>query len=224
LRAARDDAGLPFVVGFNRRHAPQAARLREHVRARGHPFELLFRVNAGLLPRDHWLNDPNDGGGRLLGEGCHFVDFACWFGGAVPERLACVMRASAGEPLASAQSFTVSLGFGDGAIATILYSAGGSKRFSKEYVEGHSNGRSGSIDDFKEIVLGNGRSESHSARGRDKGHVRQFAHFREVLEGRAQGSEPDSLDSMAVTLAALRSAQTGLITSLDRDDPAHLPA
>ena len=77
--------------------APRSARPRApraSPRA-GSPLELLIRVNAGALPPDHWLNDPSDGGGRLLGEGCHFVDLACWLVGALPARVSCTMRARA---------------------------------------------------------------------------------------------------------------------------------
>ena len=200
LRLALSETSLPLVVGFNRRHAPRAIDLREQMRRPGRPFELFYRVNAGPLPDDHWLNDPSDGGGRLLGEGCHFIDFACWFAGEVPARVTTTMRAAAGQPLAAAQSFNVALDFSDGSLATIFYSASGGGQLGKEYVEAHSAGRSAVLDDFK----------------RDKGHDGQFVHLREVLERRAVPVEPDPLDSMAVTLAALRSAETGLSVALER--------
>jgi hypothetical protein len=103
------------------------------------------------------------------------------------------MRAAAGQPLATAQSFNVALDFADGSLATVFYSAGGGRELGKEYVEAHSAGRSKSFDDFK----------------RDKGHIAQFAHLREVVKGRAAPEPPDPLDSMAVTMAALRSAESG---------------
>jgi len=193
LRAATEETGLPLVAGFNRRHAPLAVELRDGVRRPGRPFELLFRVNAGPLPDDHWLNDPADGGGRLLGEGCHFIDFACWFAGELPARVTTAMRAAPGQPLATAQSFTVALDFADGSLATVFYSAAGGREVGKEYVEAHADGHSAVLDDFR----------------RDKGHDAQFAHLREVVTGRMAPEQPDPLDSMAVTLAALRSAESG---------------
>lgn len=105
LKVAAAD-GPPLLVGFNRRHAPLAHNMRDHIADRGHPVELLCRVNAGLLSDGHWLNDLADGGGRLIGEGCHFIDFACWFVGALPRRVSTVMRAAPGRPLAAAQSLT----------------------------------------------------------------------------------------------------------------------
>jgi predicted dehydrogenase/threonine dehydrogenase-like Zn-dependent dehydrogenase len=193
LRAATAETGLPLLAGFNRRHAPLAIELRNGIRRPARPFELLFRVNAGALPEGHWLNDPSDGGGRLLGEGCHFIDFACWFAGDLPARVTTSMRAASGQPLATAQSFTVALDFADGSLATVFYSAAGGRQLGKEYVEAHADGRSAVLEDFK----------------RDKGHAAQFAHLREVVTGRAAPELPDPLDSMAVTLAALRSAESG---------------
>jgi predicted dehydrogenase len=193
LRDARAEAGLPLLVGFNRRHAPLAIDLRRRIRQSGHPFELLFRVNAGALPDGHWLNDPDDGGGRLRGEGCHFVDFACWFAGELPTRVTTAMRAGPGQQLVTAQSFNIALDFADGSLATVFYSAAGGRQLDKEYVEAHSAGQSAALDDFK----------------RDKGHNAQFAHLRDVVAGATAPADPDPLETMAVTLAALRSAETG---------------
>jgi predicted dehydrogenase len=77
LRRARDASDRPFMVGFNRRHAPLVQTMYEQFRDRTGPAEVLIRINAGALPPSHWLNDLLDGGGRLLGEGCHFIDLAC---------------------------------------------------------------------------------------------------------------------------------------------------
>jgi predicted dehydrogenase len=207
LRAARDSSGRILAVGFNRRHAPLAVDLREHVCREGVPFQLLYRVNAGRLPDDHWVNDPDEGGGRLLGEGCHFVDFACWLRGSSPTRVACILAAEPGRPLASAQSFTIVLGFGDGSLATIAYAADGSERLAKEYVEVHSGGRSGVLDDFRRLTLVAPNGRKVTRHGADKGHRAQFVDLRRSLAEGGGGAVPDPLDSMAATLAALRAAE-----------------
>ena len=92
LRHVREESGQLLFVGFNRRHAPLSDPLRHHVAGTGHPMDLLIRVNAPALPSGHWLNDPTEGGGRLLGEGCHFVDLASWIVGAPARRVSCVIR------------------------------------------------------------------------------------------------------------------------------------
>lgn len=210
LRAARDESGRLLAVGFNRRHAPLAQELRKHVAAAEAPIELLYRVSPDRLPDDHWLDDLEDGGGRLLGEGCHFVDFACWFAGELPARVSCTMRPELGRPLAGARSFSAVLDFPGGTRATIVYAADGASALGKEYVEAHSGGRSAVLDDFRSLKLyGPGRPRSRSSRSADKGHFAQFEALRRWVDGTAEPAGPDALDSMAATLAALQSAQTG---------------
>ena len=201
-------------MGFNRRHAPLARALRDHV-ATARPLELLYRVNAGPLPSDHWLNDLEEGGGRLLGEGCHFVDFACWLVGGLPEHVSATLVADPGRPLAAAQSFTIVLDFADGSLATIAYTVCGSDRVGKEHVEAHAGGRTAVLDDFRAVELvGSGRTRRQRGRARDKGHTAQLIALRRRLEGGGEDQEPDPLDTMAVTLAALESGLTGCNVSL----------
>jgi predicted dehydrogenase len=211
LEASVARTGLPFVVGFNRRHAPLAEAMRDHVSGRG-PIEVMFRVNAGPLPADQWLNDLDDGGGRLLGEGCHFVDFACWMAGALPERVSCLVGPTPGEPLAAAQRFTVAMEFADGSLGTVVYGAGGAARLGKEFVEVHAGGRSAVLDDFRSLILVDGRRrKTEGSRRRDKGHERQFERLRRLIAGSYQPEEPGPLATMHVTVAALQSAETGCI-------------
>jgi predicted dehydrogenase/NADPH:quinone reductase-like Zn-dependent oxidoreductase len=217
LEAAAGRTGLPLMAGFNRRYAPLASEMRQHVRSRG-PFCLTFRVNAGRLPEDHWLNDLDDGGGRLLGEGCHFVDFACWMAGALPDRVSCSMTAEPDHPLAAGQSFAVTLAFEDASLATVMYCDGGAYGVPKERIEVHAGGRSAILNDFRTLTLVDGRrARSRRSRSQDKGHRRQFALLRELVDGRWQPDPPDQLASMRVTLTALAAAQRG--TELRMADP-----
>lgn len=210
LRKARTSSGRPLFVGFNRRFAPLAQLLRDQVRAPGTPIELLVRVSAGPLPPGHWLNDPDDGGGRLLGEGCHFIDFACWVVGSPVSQVNCSMSREADTTLASSQGFSVILEFSDGSTATIAYTARGASGLPKEYVEAHAAGHSALLDDFRSLKLMTGRkTHRKTSKSRDKGHLAQLAHLREVLNGQASASDPDPLDSMDATLAALTAARTG---------------
>lgn len=202
----RRPAGGVLQVGFNRRHAPLATAMREHVVRGGHPVELVYRVAAGRLPEDHWLNDPVEGGGRLLGEGCHFVDFACWFMGSLPVAVAAAVPESS-APVALEQRFTLALTFAGGSVATIVYGSEADSAYPKELVEAHSAGRSAVLDDYKSLELrGSGRSRTISDRSQDKGHRAQFVAFRQRLDG-DPGTRPDPLDTMAVTLNALATAR-----------------
>jgi predicted dehydrogenase/threonine dehydrogenase-like Zn-dependent dehydrogenase len=209
-RRARDESGRPLFVGFNRRHAPLVDELKAHATGAGHPAEILIRVNAGTLAADHWLNDPAEGGGRLLGEGCHFVDLACWIVGAPAERVSCVIRPRTGETVQSAQRFSISLEYADGSLATIVYTDGGAAGLPKELVEVHAGGRSAILDDFRSLELREGSKRRRlGGRTQDKGHDAQFARFREALAGTPAGPQLDPLLSMGATLAALDAAGDG---------------
>lgn len=216
LRKARSESGAILAVGFNRRHAPLCRALREHFAATDEPRQILIRVNAGRLPHDHWVNDLDDGGGRLLGEGCHFVDLACWLAETTPSQVTCSCAPEDGVPIAAAQSFQIGLQFDNGSLATILYSADGARGLPKEYVEVHARGRSALLDDFKSLDLLSGRkTKRKGSRMRDKGHAAQLVHLHEVLSGKTAVEEVDPLDSMEVTLAALDAAQGRCSASRD---------
>jgi predicted dehydrogenase len=210
LRRAQAETGLPLQVGFNRRFAPLAVELRKHIRDCGGPIEMTFRINAGPLDPGHWVNDPQTGGGRLLGEGCHFVDFASWIVGEPPTDVSAHLSAGKGLIAAEAQSFVVNLGYADGSLATILYSAGGASGLSKEAIEAHSCGRSAKLDDFRALALYEGRKRrTVRGRGQDKGHRAQFQYLRGFLAGTEKEPVPSPLDTMAATLHASEAAATG---------------
>jgi predicted dehydrogenase len=212
LRAALWESGRPLAVGFNRRHAPLARALREHVAGQG-PINLIYRVKPDPLPDDHWLLDPAEGG-PLLGEGCHFVDLACWTVGALPLRVSCTIPAEENVPVTSARRFTATLEFADGSLATINYGPSGASAVGKEQIEAHAGDRSALLDDFRRLTLHTGRRrEVKRTRSQDKGHTAQFAHLRSVLEGRQTEDVLDPLDTMQATLAALASAHAGKVMS-----------
>jgi predicted dehydrogenase len=212
LKDAVARSGRTLVVGFNRRHAPLSERLREHLAGSG-PIQLVYRVNTGPVPSDHWLDDVEEGGGRLLGEGCHFTDFACWLMGRLPERVSCLMRSSAGQPVAAAREFSIIMDFGDQSFATIIYETLGGSGLAKERIEAHAGARTAVLDDFESLILYDGRKQGRARGIAGKGHREQFKRLPDVLSGRAQPSSPDPLDTMATTIAALRSAQTGTLVA-----------
>ena len=216
LRAARDAAERTLAVGFNRRYAPLASELRKHVVAAGAPIRLLYRVNAEPVTGEHWLDDLEEGGGRLVGEGCHFVDFACWVVGRLPAQVVCLADSPPGRPLPATRSFNVSFIFPDGSTAALIYSDAGADGLGKEYVEAHAAGRSAVLDDFKSLTLLDGKRRRRSrSRTRDKGHRGEFVALRAALKGERPLEEPDALDTMTATFAALRSALTGRAVSLE---------
>lgn len=210
LREAREASGRTLTVGFNRRHAPLAQRMREHFANRTEPMELLYRINAGKLESGHWLNDLDDGGGRLIGEGSHFIDFACWMARDLADHVTCTLLPEPGGSLAAAQRFSVAMSFPDGSLATVIYGVGGADRVGKEYVEAHAGGRTAVLDDFRHVRLYEGAGACVTASGKpDKGHDMQCdALMRYLRHGAHADTSPAPLDTMSISLMAHSATRT----------------
>jgi predicted dehydrogenase len=164
-------------------------------------------VNAGALPHHHWLLDPDTGGGRLLGEGCHFIDLACFVAGAPPSRIDASALDSP-HPDAGHQSFRIEIEFTNGATAGIDYLAGGDASLPKERIEIHRSGTSIVIDDFRSASVHRaGRRRTKTWASRDKGHNAEVRAFLDAVRtgARTPIPEEESFLSTALTLAAARS-------------------
>jgi predicted dehydrogenase/threonine dehydrogenase-like Zn-dependent dehydrogenase len=206
--------GGPLMVGFNRRFAPLTVRLREEL-ARVEAPVVLARVNAGQLPEDHWLHDPEEGGGRLLGEGCHFVDFLAHLAGARPVGVHAVAVPSAQRPLECSDGIAATIRFANGSVGTLLYSGGGDTRLPKERLEAFGGGLSAVLDDFRRLELYRaGRREVIKQR-QDKGHRAEIAHFVQAVRGKVEAPDVESyLSSTRATLALAESVRTGSAVEL----------
>lgn len=203
------DAGGVLAVGFNRRYAPLTARLREALPPVAETL-VSIRVNAGPLPADHWLHDVEDGGGRLVGEGCHFVDLAAYLGGAAIADVHAAAAPVAGRPLDACDSFVVTLTLADGSVAVVTYSGGGDPRLPKERVECFGGGLAAVLDDFRRLELWRGGRREVVKSTQDKGHRAEVAAF--VAAVRGEGPPPDGasfVNSSRATLAALDSLRSG---------------
>ncbi len=203
-------SALLLMVGFNRRFAPMAVQLKQFLSEIHEPLAIHYRVNAGYIAADHWVNDPEQGGGRILGEVCHFVDFLCFLAGACPVE---VQAQTVGNPgQYSMDNVVASLKFANGSLGTISYLANGDKSASKERVEVFGGGAVAILEDFRRLELvRNGRKQITRARwGQDKGHKAEMQAFVDALRGK---TPPIPLEQIVVsTLATLRlqnSCQTG---------------
>ena len=171
-----------LMVGFNRRFAPLAVRMKKFLQEAGEPLALHYRVNAGFLPADHWLNDPLQGGGRILGEVCHFVDFLCFMTGSVPVEVETRSLSSSsftGASKYSNDNVVCSLRFADGSQGTVSYLANGDKAYSKERIEVFGGGRVAVLEDFRRLELAREGRKSvfRSPLRQDKGHRGEFEAF-----------------------------------------------
>ncbi len=184
--AAVEKAGVLVTVGFNRRFAPLAGAAKTIVDGVREPKTVVFRVNAGPLPPDHWLRDPVEGGGRLVGEGVHFFDFVRWLVGADPVavRAAALDRGPSGG--VDADNVSVSLAFADGSLGVVLYVSQGHGGLAKERVEIFAGGQAVVIDDFAALeVYGVPGAKSQRRRAVEKGHAELLANFHDAVKGTA---------------------------------------
>jgi predicted dehydrogenase/threonine dehydrogenase-like Zn-dependent dehydrogenase len=167
--AANRSNGL-LTVGFNRRFAPLTRRLQNLVAQRSTPLSLIVTVRAGMLPPEHWTRDPVQGGGRLLGEGCHFIDLArAIVGSAITSARSVYARDRAGVGIDDIAH--VLLGFADGSTAAIHYIAPGAPAFRKERVEAFFDKETLVIDNWRKLTRFGHASPMRDIFGRqDKGH------------------------------------------------------
>lgn len=199
-----------FTVGFNRRFAPMAVEMRRHLAAHSGPKMLLLRVNAGALPSESWVNAETEGGGRILGELCHFIDLARFLAGSP---ITAVEAQAAQVTHGVADDVTVTLNFADGSLATILYTALGDSAFSKERFECFADGTVVALDNFLTLsVTSGGRTRTTKARmGQDKGHGAELAAFAAAVQagGPAPIPEEELIETSLATILVLESLQKG---------------
>ncbi len=199
--------GLPLLaVGFNRRFAPMAQRLKEFIQGAGEPLVAAYRINAGYLPPTHWTQDPRQGGGRIIGEGCHFVDFLTFLVGQPPVSVQAQALPDAGRY--KQDNVVVTLGFSDGSLGTITYLANGNKSLPKEKLEVFCAGRAAVLDDFRtlELVKDGKRQVIRNRFGQDKGHQACWKAFLDAV--RAGGPPPIAYqDLIGVTRATFAAVE-----------------
>jgi predicted dehydrogenase len=176
-----------LMVGFNRRFAPLSKRLKEFVDKRSEPMVVHYRVNAGFLPKDHWLNDLQVGGGRIIGEGCHFIDYLTFLVGACPETVSAQVLPDNGTY--SEDNVILNFSYPDGSIGTLSYLSNGDKSFPKERIEVFCGGRVAVLDDFRSLELcqKGSRKVIRKRLRQDKGHRGAWAAFLSAL---TTGGEP----------------------------------
>ena len=209
--SAADDQAPFLMVGFNRRFAPMAAEMKRFLSEIHEPLAIHYRVNAGYIPVDHWVNDPEQGGGRILGEVCHFVDFLCFLAGACPIEVEAQTVGNPGQY--SMDNVVASLKFANGTLGTISYLANGDKSASKERVEVFGGGSVAILEDFRRLELvRNGRKQITRARwGQDKGHKAEMQALVDALRGKTPPPIPfeQVVGSTLATLRLQNSCQTG---------------
>jgi predicted dehydrogenase/threonine dehydrogenase-like Zn-dependent dehydrogenase len=187
--AASDSPGV-LMVGFNRRFSPLGQRLAEALGKAG-PLVATYRVNAGRLPRDHWTHDPDVGGGRIVGEVCHFVDFLSFLCEGAPVSVS--GAAVGGGSEIREDDLVATLRFGNGSVGVVVYAAFGDPSLEKERIEVLGETGAGTLEDFRRLTLHLGGNAERTDRKRDKGHANEIAAF---LDACRTGVQPWPVEQM----------------------------
>jgi len=204
--------GVKLMVGFNRRFAPHAVKLKRQLG--DGPISMIYRVNAGSIPRDNWIQDKEIGGGRIIGETCHFIDFLTWLCGSLPKQVYAVAMP---DPDGFNDTISISLQFANGSIGNLSYFSNGSKQVSKEYIEVYNTGVIGIIRDFRELeIRSTGKPYRKKTFVQDKGQADMIKAFIKGIK--ESGTPPISIDEIfsvsRTTFAALKSLRTRQAVSL----------
>jgi predicted dehydrogenase/threonine dehydrogenase-like Zn-dependent dehydrogenase len=200
-----------LMVGFNRRFAPFAQKLKTFFTNRAEPMMVSYRINAGYLPLSHWTQDPAVGGGRIIGEGCHFIDFLTFMTGTAPVSVSALALPD-GKRYRQ-DNIHLTFTYPDGSVGAVTYLANGDKSFPKERVEVFCGGKVGVLDDFRslELVQNGHRQVLRSVLRQEKGHRQGWETFLKAVKAGGPAPIPYT-ELFAVSRAAIAAqmaVQTG---------------
>jgi predicted dehydrogenase/threonine dehydrogenase-like Zn-dependent dehydrogenase len=206
---------LSVSVGFNRRFSPFIRKAKSLIGASGESVNLVATMNAGFIPNDVWVQDMQVGGGRIIGEACHFIDLMIYLTGSKVKQV--FMSGLGKNPLESTDNAIITLKFENGSQGVINYFSNGNKEYQKERIEAFFQGKTLIMDNFRSL-LGYGCKGFSSMKGRiDKGHKYQFS---QLLKGIKEGGDPiipfdEIVNATKTSFAALKSLQEGVWIKVD---------
>jgi predicted dehydrogenase len=202
------DGSRLLMVGFNRRFAPLAQQVKEALSGRSTPLVMSYRVNAGYIPADHWVHDPDTGGGRLLGEVCHFIDFLLYLAGSGPAQVTAATISGSTGKYCPEDNLAITLTCQDGSLGSIIYTAKGTKSFSRERVEVFCEDSVAVIEDFRlaQIVQA-GKTRRIKKLSMDMGYQGELEFFFHHDPGQVNYPELFT-ECVNSTLATLKAAQS----------------
>ena len=182
----KQSTGKRIMVGFNRRFSPLTQWIKRYLGSQT-PRIITYRINAGPVPPDHWINDPNVGGGRIIGEVCHFIDYLIYMFNSYPEEVYGKHASIDNENFLDADNSVFTLQFENGSIGNIIYESIGDKTLPKERIEIYANNFAGVIDNFmRGEVYKNGKIYRKKLLLQDKGFVNEY---KEIIKSLKEGTE-----------------------------------
>jgi predicted dehydrogenase len=210
LTTLEDLKNAPSVmVGFNRRFSPHIQSIKSALGDSTGPLNIVATMNAGAIPANVWVHDMKVGGGRIIGEACHYLDLCVFLAGS--EITSICMNAMGGNPQVNTDNASILLKFKNGSNAVVNYFANGSKAYSKERLEVYSKERTFVMDNFRKTQAFGAKGFKDLKTKIDKGHKEQFHRYINFLK---TGSDPlipltELVNVSKASLAAIESLQTG---------------
>lgn len=209
IASANSAASCKLIVGFNRRFSPHTLRCKELLRGRTGPVAMQIMINAGSIPANHWVHDPLVGGGRIIGEACHFLD---WMSYVTDSDIRSVSASQlAGGEAIHEDKMTINVTLADGSIGNLCYFANGSKAYPKETYRVFSDDRVLEIDNFR-VTHGYGFKgfRRFKTTRQEKGHKEQFASVVQALQGKRafESNLSRYINTTLASFAAVESAAT----------------
>ena len=215
LEAIKEAFGGETVlqVGFNRRFSPMIQKMKQNT---GGKISVNYRVNAGVTPKEVWIQDRSIGGGRIVGEVCHFIDTCSYLIGSevVSVYATCILKEDQSIP--NEDNVNIVLNYANGSIATIAYYAYGDSSMPKEYIELFSDGISMKLTDFRELVIyQNGKEKKEKSSNQDKGFTNEFKAFKTAIQRGVPAIEFASIyNTTKTTFKILESIKSGHVVKL----------
>jgi polar amino acid transport system substrate-binding protein len=218
VEEARKTSKGVLAVGFNRRFSSAAQEIKKRVSALNEPLVMNFRVNAGIIPKEHWIQKPEVGGGRIIGEMCHFFDLMEYLSGSTPIKVAAESIQTSNDKFLNQDNVVITIRFANGSVGTLTYVSNGDSALPKEKLEVFSGGVACIIQDFRNVVIySNGKETKIDCAG--KGHREEIHAFMDAI----QNSLPDPIPFSSVVrttrvcFKAIESLTTGLPQLIDGD-------
>jgi predicted dehydrogenase len=204
------------MVGYNRRFSPMVQELKAFFSKVQEPLAVNYRINAGPIPLKHWTQDHKEGGGRIIGEVCHFVDLITFFTGSRPMKV--YARSLPNEGRYNDDNVIITIEYQNGALGSITYVANGDKSFPKERIEVFGGGQIGVLNDFRELNMTvNGKKKNMKNRLRqDKGHRGEWVAFVHAIKAGLPSPIPfwEIVSASRTSFAILKSIREGTVETI----------
>ncbi len=161
-------------------------KMKEFFEKRQEPMIISYRINPGFVPADHWVHSPKEGGSRVVGEVCHFVDMMQYLTGSSPWQLVAFRIGGNNKTAVNSDNLTVSIKFKDGSVGSIVYTGSGDKFFSRERIEVFSEGKTAVLEDYRKLILQkDGKVKKFKLRNQELGYNEELEYFFSVIQGKS---------------------------------------